>query len=82
MTNDGRGNFSLSIRERQVLQLVCDGLKYRQVATALGMSENTVHRYVNSFFRAFNVADRQELASWVSQQPELISQGRARLKAA
>lgn len=70
MTNDGKGNFRLSPREQQVLRLMCDGLTYRMIGVSLGMSVNTVHRYAASFFRAFQLTDRSQLADFIRANGE------------
>lgn len=74
MTNDGKGNFSLTDRESTVLALMCGPRRYRQIAQDLGISINTVHRYAAMFFRACNCHCRAELAE--------LMQGRSGEKAA
>lgn len=46
MQNDGRGRVKLSLKERQVLRLLCEGLQHKQIAERLGISVNTVASYV------------------------------------
>jgi DNA-binding NarL/FixJ family response regulator len=58
-TSDG-----LSAREREVLELVAEGLANKQIATALGISERTVKAHVGSIFRTIGVADRTSAALW------------------
>ncbi len=52
----------LSPRERQLLQLVSQGLSNKQVAAALSIAEGTVKVYFSKLFRKLNVNDRFELA--------------------
>ena len=56
---------TLSIRERQVLQLVADGLTNSEVAARLYLSESTVKSHLSSSFRKLGVTSRAEAASVV-----------------
>src|SRR5262249_16877355 len=51
----------LSPRERQVLALLLDGAAPKQIATALGLSINTVNQYIRCIYRAYDVTTREEL---------------------
>jgi len=52
----------LSPRERVVLAMVADGLRNRQIAIALGTSENNVKVQINRLLRKTGTKRRQELA--------------------
>ena len=52
----------LSDRERQIAALVAQGLKNRDIAAQLGISENTVKRHLQSIFNKTGAHDRLELA--------------------
>jgi DNA-binding NarL/FixJ family response regulator len=52
----------LSPRERVVLAMVADGLRNRQIAAALGTSENSVKVHINRLLRKTGTSRRQELA--------------------
>jgi DNA-binding NarL/FixJ family response regulator len=52
----------LSPRERVVLAMVADGLRNRQIAAALGTSENSVKVHINRLLRKTGTKRRQELA--------------------
>ena len=54
---DGR----LSERERQISYLVARGMKNRDIATDLKISENTVKRHLQSIFSKTGSRDRLEL---------------------
>jgi DNA-binding NarL/FixJ family response regulator len=57
------GNISrLSERERQIAQLVANGLRNRDIAAELHISENTVKRHLQSIFDKTGARDRLELA--------------------
>jgi len=52
----------LSDRERQIAMLVARGLKNRDIAGELTISENTVKRHLQSIFNKTGTRDRLELA--------------------
>ena len=52
----------LSDRERQIATLVARGLKNRDIAQQLAISENTVKRHMQSIFNKSGARDRLELA--------------------
>jgi DNA-binding NarL/FixJ family response regulator len=57
------GNISrLSERERQIAHLVANGLRNRDIAAELHISENTVKRHLQSIFDKTGARDRLELA--------------------
>lgn len=57
------GNISrLSEREKQIAQLVANGLRNRDIAAQLKISENTVKRHLQSIFDKTGARDRLELA--------------------
>lgn len=51
----------LSDRERQVIQLIGEGLKNKQIAAQLCISEATVRHHLTSIFNKLGVSDRLEL---------------------
>ncbi|QIG46066.1 response regulator transcription factor [Nocardioides anomalus] len=55
---------ALSPREREVLELVAQGLANKQIARRLGITERTVKAHVGSLFRRIGVADRTSAALW------------------
>jgi DNA-binding NarL/FixJ family response regulator len=52
----------LSERERQIAQLVANGMRNRDIADQLHISENTVKRHLQSIFDKTGARDRLELA--------------------
>ncbi len=56
---------SLSIREKQVLQLVAAGLTNSEVASRLFLSESTVKSHLSSSFRKLGVSSRAEAAALI-----------------
>ncbi len=55
---------SLSPRERQVLQLVADGLTNDQIAEHLGISDGTVKNHVTNIYTKLGVGARAEAVAW------------------
>ncbi|NDJ87167.1 MAG: response regulator transcription factor [Chloroflexi bacterium] len=54
----------LSPREREVLELVAEGLTNPAVALALNVSENTVRFHLKNIFEKLDVTNRTEAAAW------------------
>lgn len=53
---------ALTRRERQVASLVAQGLKNKEIATSLGLTEGTVKVYVSRLFQKLGMKDRLDLA--------------------
>jgi DNA-binding NarL/FixJ family response regulator len=53
---------SLGPREKELVTLIAQGLKNKEVATAMNLSEGTVKVYLSRLYRRLGVADRFELA--------------------
>jgi DNA-binding NarL/FixJ family response regulator len=53
-------NGSLTLRQREVLALLCQGLSNKLIARQLGLSENTVRRHVQDILDHFHVESRSE----------------------
>jgi two-component system, NarL family, nitrate/nitrite response regulator NarL len=54
----------LTKREREILPLVCSGLKNKEIATELGISESTVWHHLTAVFTKLQVEDRLGLAAF------------------
>lgn len=54
----------LSAREREVLDLVAEGLANKQIARRLGITERTVKVHLGNVFRRIGVTDRTSAALW------------------
>lgn len=52
---------SLTAREREIVSLVCEGLKNKQIAERLFISDTTVRHHLTSIFSKLDVSDRLEL---------------------
>ncbi|MBI4462247.1 MAG: response regulator transcription factor [Acidobacteria bacterium] len=58
----GRDKPLLSDREREVVQLVAQGLRNKEIAEKLFISEQTVKNHLHNIFDKLGVSDRLELA--------------------
>jgi DNA-binding NarL/FixJ family response regulator len=59
---------TLSKREREVVVLIGEGLKNKQIADRLFLSETTVQHHLSSIFGKLGVADRLELVIYAYRQ--------------
>jgi two-component system nitrate/nitrite response regulator NarL len=57
----------LTEREREVIQLIGEGIKNRQIAERMYISEATVRHHLTSVFAKLGVADRFELVIYAFQ---------------
>jgi DNA-binding NarL/FixJ family response regulator len=57
----------LTVREREVITLVGEGLRNKQIADRLCISESTVRHHLTSIFEKLGVADRLELLIFAYQ---------------
>jgi DNA-binding NarL/FixJ family response regulator len=58
----------LSEREREILQLVGNGLPNKVIAARLGITERTVKAHLTNVFRTIGVTDRTQAALWAERQ--------------
>jgi len=56
------GRVGLTPRERQLIGFVRTGLRNREIAERLGVTEGTVKTYLHSVFEKLGVSSRTELA--------------------
>lgn len=55
----------LTVRERQIVESVCNGLSYKEVARPLGIAPSTVSNHLYRVFGKLGVTSRNELAKMV-----------------
>ena len=60
---------TLSSREREVLDLVADGLANKQIARRLGITERTVKAHLTRVYEQLGVRDRTQAAVWAKEHP-------------
>ncbi|CAI8702469.1 Histidine kinase [Brevibacillus sp. IT-7CA2] len=52
--------YGLTKREREILQLLSDGLRYKSIATKLYLSEGTIRNYCSTLYSKLGVSNREE----------------------
>lgn len=57
-----KANQPLTMRQRQVVELVARGMSNKEIASELNISEGTVKQHIFAIFRIFNVTSRAKLA--------------------
>ena len=63
------GTFAaLTTRERAVVALVTQGMRNREIASELGITEGTVKVYLHRIYDRLGVGNRTELALWARDQ--------------
>lgn len=67
----------LSSRQRQVLQLACEGSSNKEIARKLSISEATVKVHVGAAFRVIGVTNRIHAAALFHQHRLLLEDGEA-----
>ncbi len=58
---------ALSEREREVLEMVAEGLPNKLIAARLAISEKTVKAHLTNVFRTIGVTDRTQAALWAER---------------
>ena len=59
--DDLKRNSRISLREKEIVELVCKGLSNKQIADALFISERTVKTHVSNILAKLNLHDRMQL---------------------
>jgi DNA-binding NarL/FixJ family response regulator len=57
----------LTAREREVLEMLAQGLPNKHISRRLGISEKTVKAHLTSIFRTIGVTDRTQAALWAER---------------
>ena len=58
----------LTLRERQVLELIADGLTNRQIGESLGLAEKTVKNYVSELLAKLGMERRTQAAVYAAER--------------
>jgi len=58
----------LTPREREVLQLIARGYRYKEIAARLHLSTKTVEAHVSSVLRKLQLTSRHELSRWAHER--------------
>jgi two-component system nitrate/nitrite response regulator NarP len=78
----GEKRISFSEREKQVVELLAQGLKNKEIAAAMNLAEGTVKVYLSRLFKKTKVRDRFELMLYRAQDRKLLSNPEAANQAA
>jgi DNA-binding NarL/FixJ family response regulator len=65
----------LSNRERQILNLLFDGLNYKQIADAMEFKENTLRSRIFKLCSNLRVSGKQGLMAWAHSHPLVLEDG-------
>jgi DNA-binding NarL/FixJ family response regulator len=66
-------NRSLTFREKQIAQLVCQAKLNKEIAFELHLTEGTIKEYLNRMFRKLELKNRTELAMWTVRNLNLAA---------
>src|SRR5215467_13734711 len=66
---------SFSEREKQVVELLAQGLKNKEIAAVMNLAEGTVKVYLSRLFKKTKVRDRFELMLYRAQDRKLLNNG-------
>jgi RNA polymerase sigma factor (sigma-70 family) len=58
----------LTPREREVLQLIARGYRYKEIAARLHLSVKTIEAHVSSVLRKLQLSSRHELTRWAHER--------------
>ena len=72
---NGSGRSNLTLREQQVAELVEQGLKNKEIASAMNLAEGAVKVYLSRLFKKTKVRDRFELMLFRAQDRKLLNNG-------
>ena len=65
----------LTLRERQVLELIADGLTNRQIGDRLGLAEKTVKNYVSELLAKLGMERRTQAAVYAAERRRVARDG-------
>jgi DNA-binding NarL/FixJ family response regulator len=71
---DARGQLLLTRREDEICSLVAEGLKNREIAQLLSLSEHTVKNHLFRIFERLGISSRTELILYVLGQRNALAQ--------
>src|SRR5262249_2565109 len=65
----------LTTREVQILELISVGMRNKEIATSLGITEETAHSHLKNIFKKLNVTDRTAAAHVALRRGIIHNQG-------
>lgn len=61
------GKIKVTDKEKEIIELVCDGLSNKEIAIKLFVSEQTIKAHLHRIFQKFNIKSRSRLVKIYSQ---------------
>ena len=61
--------YGFNERELSIIKLICDGKLNKEIASELGIAENTVKFYIYNIYKKINVKNRVELVKHITAYP-------------
>jgi len=58
----------LTAREREVLQLIARGYRYKEIAARLHLSVKTIESHVSAVLRKLQLSNRYQLSRWATDR--------------
>ena len=57
----------LSVREKQVLKLVADGLTNKEISSSLSIKESTVENHIHHIYKKLKISNRAKAVAYALQ---------------
>jgi len=57
----------LTEREKQILKLIAEGLKNKDIACTLSISESTVENHIHKIYQKLNISSRAQATAYAFQ---------------
>lgn len=76
LTKTGRIG-SITLREKEIIDYVCQGYSNNEIADALALSRHTIKAHLNRIFKKLNVTGRRKLISLALNNHELVADQRS-----
>lgn len=61
------GKIKVTDKEKEIIELVCDGLSNKEISTKLFVSEQTIKAHLHRIFQKFNIKSRSKLVKIYSE---------------
>jgi two-component system nitrate/nitrite response regulator NarP len=60
--------FRASVRQREIISLVCDALSNKEIARKLGVTEGTIKTHLHMIYEKLGIQSRTELMATLSEE--------------
>jgi DNA-binding CsgD family transcriptional regulator len=58
----------LTVREKQVVKMICEDMKYKEIATRLGLGYETVKTYANRIRKKLGLSSKVAVVLWAQSK--------------